>query len=200
VYDARVPDLTAYVLAGGKSTRMGSDKAFLEFGGKALLERALHTLRQLTPEVMIVGERTKFAQFGPVVEDVFRNRGPLAGIHAALTVSATDLNLMMAVDLPFMESRFLKYLLERAESTDALVTVPRSQGRLQPLCAIYRKSFQPVADRSLLRSENKIDVLFNEVKILVIEQEEIVRRGCSPAIFDNLNTPSEFDRAKGRRL
>jgi molybdopterin-guanine dinucleotide biosynthesis protein A len=107
LYDARVPDLTAYVLAGGKSTRMGSDKAFLEFGGKALLERALHTLRRLTPEVMIVGERTKFAQFGPVVEDVFRRRGPLGAIHAALTVSATDLNLMMAVDLPFVESRFL---------------------------------------------------------------------------------------------
>jgi molybdopterin-guanine dinucleotide biosynthesis protein A len=78
--------------------------------------------------------------------------------------------------------------------------VPRSQGRLQPLCAIYRKSFQPVAERSLLRSGNKIDALFSEVKMLVIEEEEILRRGCSPAMFDNLNTPSEFDRAKGQRL
>ena len=200
VYHARVADLTAFVLAGGKSTRMGANKAFLVLDGKTLLDRALHTLRRLTPEVMIVGERSKFEQFGPVIEDVFRNRGPLAGIHAALTASATDLNLMMAVDLPFMQSRFLKYLLERAESTDAPVIVARAQGRLQPLCAVYRKDFQPSAERALLRGENKIDALFHEVKTLIVEEEEIVRRRCSPAIFDNVNTPAEFNRAKGRRL
>ena len=198
MYDAAVPELTAFVLAGGKSTRMGVDKAFLEFDGKTLLDRALHNLRRLTSEVMIVGERNKFAQFGSVVEDVFHNRGPLGGIHAGLATSATDLNLMMAVDMPFMELGFLRYLLKHAEATDAVVVVPRVQGRLQPLCAIYRKFLQAAAERSLLREDNKIDVLFQHVKTTVIEEDDIIASGFSPAIFDNLNTPTEFEQAKSR--
>jgi len=195
----RVADLTAFVLAGGKSTRMGKDKAFLQFHGTTFLERALKTLHPLTPEVMIVGERAKFADFGPVVEDIFRDRGPLGGIHAALTATATDLNVILAVDLPFMETRFLKYLVKRAESIDALVTVPRAHSRLQPLCAIYRRAFQPAAERSLLRRENKIDSLFQEVTTRIIEEEEIVAGGFS-SIFDNVNTPSQLEEAKRRHL
>jgi molybdenum cofactor guanylyltransferase len=198
VYDAAVPELTAFVLAGGKSTRMGLDKAFLELDGQTLLERALHSLRRLTPEVMIVGERSKFAQFGPVLEDVFRNRGPLGGIHAGLTASATDLNLIMAVDLSFMKSDFLMFLVKHAESADAEVMVPRVLGRLQPLCAVYRKSFQAAAERSLLRGDNKIDALFHDVRTTIIEEDEIVASGFSPAIFENLNTRAEFEQAKKR--
>lgn len=190
--------MTAFVLAGGKSTRMGTDKAFLELEGNTLLDRALLTLRRLSPEVMIVGERTKFAQFGPVIEDVFHNRGPLGGIHAALTFSATDLNLVIAVDLPFLQSRFLNYLLDRARSTDALVVVPRALGRMQPLCAVYRKDFRFPAERSISRGENKIDTLFHDVKTLILEEGEIVQRGFSAAIFQNLNTPQEFEQAKKR--
>jgi molybdopterin-guanine dinucleotide biosynthesis protein A len=198
MYDGRVLEMTAFVLAGGKSTRMGEDKAFLELGGKTLLERALRSLRQLAPDVMIVGEQSKFAQFGSVVEDVFRDRGPLGGIHAALTASATDLNLMMAVDMPFMEFGFLQYLLQHAERKNAEVVVPRVLGRLQPLCAVYRKSFQAAAERSLLRGDNKIDALFQDVRTTIIDEDEIVASGFSPAIFDNLNTRTEFEQAKKR--
>ena len=77
-------DVTGFILAGGKSTRMGTDKAFIEFEGHTLLERALSLARSVTPDVRIVGAREKFAPFAPVVEDIFRERGPLGGIHAAL--------------------------------------------------------------------------------------------------------------------
>src|SRR5436305_14228643 len=97
---------------------MGTDKAFLDFKSQSLLERALHTLRVLTPEVMIVGQRTKFEKFAPVVEDVFLQRGPLGGIHAALTASATDLNLMLAETLPCSQIRFCKSLVNRSHSRD----------------------------------------------------------------------------------
>jgi molybdenum cofactor guanylyltransferase len=196
VYDARVPDLTAFVLAGGNSTRMGTDKAFLEFKGLSLVERALRTLRALTPEVMIVGERAKFAQYAPVVEDAFRARGPLGGIHAALAATATDLNIILAVDLPFIEVRFLKFLVKKAHTADALVVLPRAAGGLQPLCSVFRKDVQLVAERALLRKENKIDSLFKEVATLVIEEDELQRRRFPASMFDNLNTPHEYERAK----
>ena len=76
-------EVTAFILAGGKSTRMGADKAFIEFEGRTLLARALDLARSVTSNVCIVGTREKFARFAPVVEDVFRDRGPLGGIHAA---------------------------------------------------------------------------------------------------------------------
>jgi molybdopterin-guanine dinucleotide biosynthesis protein A len=199
VYDAHVPDLTAFVLAGGKSSRMGTDKAFLDFKSQSLLERALHTLRAVTPEVMIVGQRTKFEKFAPVVEDVFLERGPLGGIHAALTASATDLNLMLAVDLPFIDMRFLKFLVKRAHATDALVILPRAAGGLQPLCSVFRREVQPVAERALLRKENKIDLLFNQMKTLVIEENELKRCNFALTMFDNLNTREEYEQAKRKR-
>ena len=204
MYDQRVKDgteleVTAFVLAGGKSSRMGSDKAFLQFGDETFLARALNVAGAVAGEVRIVGDANKFAGFGRVVEDVYRERGPLGGIHGALWSSTTDLNLMLAVDLPFVQPKFLEYLLLRARESDAMVTVPRSGGGLQPLCAIYRREFAEVADQSLLEGRNKIDPLFARVETCVIEEDELVRAGFSMEIFRNLNTPQEFEIAKGLR-
>lgn len=178
---------------------MGSDKAFLELRGRTLLQRALDTVLELTPEAIIVGERSKFDRFGTVVEDVFRDRGPLGGIHAALTATATNLNLMLAVDLPFVDSSFLKYMLKQAASNGAIVTVPRSEDGWQPLCGVYRREFGRVAERALLQGKNKIDPLFAEVDIKAVDQAELAEHGFSPAMFRNLNTPQEFENAKRQR-
>jgi molybdopterin-guanine dinucleotide biosynthesis protein A len=205
VYDQRVQDgtelrVTAFVLAGGKSSRMGSDKAFLRLGDETLLARALKAAGSVAAEVLIVGDAKKFAGFGWVVEDLYPDRGPLGGIHAALLSSATELNLMLAVDLPFVEPRFLQYLLLRALESGALVTVPRSGQGLQPLCAVYRRGFAKVAEQSLLEGKNKIDSLFTRVKTCVIEENELARVGFSGEMFRNLNTPEEFEKAKGDRF
>jgi molybdopterin-guanine dinucleotide biosynthesis protein A len=204
VYDQRVQDgtefgVTAFVLAGGKSSRMGSDKAFLRLGDETLLAGALKAARSVAAEVLIVGDAKKLAGFGRVVEDVYCHCGPLGGIHAALSTSTTELNLMLAVDLPFVGPRFLQYLLLRARESGALVTVPRADSGLQPLCAVYRRGFAKVAEQSLLEGKNKIDSLFTRVKTCVIEADELARAGFSGEMFRNLNTPEEFEKAKGDR-
>src|SRR6266545_2118960 len=103
--------VTAFVLAGGKSTRMGTDKAFLEFQGRSLLQNALELAQNVAGEVRIVGDPERFSPWGTVVQDFYLDRGPLGGIHAALASSSTDLNLMIAVDLPFLDIPFLKHLV-----------------------------------------------------------------------------------------
>ena len=190
-----VDDVTAFVLAGGKSTRMGKDKAFLEFKGRILLARALELAAGSGREVRIVGSPAKFAAFGKVIEDIYRDHGPLAGIHAALKSSSTELNLMLAVDLPFVQPDFLKYLISAARATNALATVPRTEDGLQPLCAVYRREFAKVAEQSLAQGKNKIDALFAEVETRTVEPEELSRAGFSGKMFRNLNTPEEFDEA-----
>jgi molybdenum cofactor guanylyltransferase len=206
VYDQRVKDqranerpesgVTAFVLAGGKSSRMGSDKAFLQLGGETLLSRALKLAGAVTREVRIIGDARKFADFGEVIEDVYRDRGPLGGIHAALSASATELNLILALDLPFLTPEFLEYLIVQAQKSSATVTVPRAGGGLQPLCAVYRRAFAEVAEQSLREGKNKIDALFAKVETRVIEEDQLIKAGFSAEMFRNLNTPEELGKAK----
>src|SRR3954453_20059134 len=97
---APLSNLTAFILAGGKSTRMRTDKALLKLGEKTLLEHMLSVTRELTGDVRICGSRTRFATEAQVVEDIFPERGPLGGIHAALNSTETELNLVLSVDTP----------------------------------------------------------------------------------------------------
>jgi molybdopterin-guanine dinucleotide biosynthesis protein A len=188
--------ITAFILAGGKSARMGSDKAFLQLGGRSLLSRALDIARAVTSDVRIVGDPEKFAAFGPIVPDIYPARGPLGGIHAALSASTTDLNLILGVDLPFLDLRFLQFLIAEAQSADAVVTVPWADGHFQPLCAVYRKAFLPMAEHALDQGRNKLDALFSEVPARVISEKELSAAGFDFAIFRNLNTPEEWEQAK----
>jgi molybdopterin-guanine dinucleotide biosynthesis protein A len=199
VKDGTKPSVTAFVLAGGKSSRMGRDKAFLRLGDETLLSQALTFASAVASEVRILGDAKKFAAFGRVVEDVYRERGPLGAIHAALSGSTTELNLMLAVDLPFVTQKLLRYLLSRALESGAMVTVPRVGSGFQPLCAVYRRGFADVAEQSLLEGKNKIDSLFARVETCVIKENEFVRAGFSGEMFRNLNTPEEFEKAKGER-
>lgn len=187
---------TAFILAGGRSTRMGSDKAFLDLNGKPLIAHALDLLRAITQEVKIVGDPQKFSALAPVIDDIYPARGPLGGIHAALAGTSTTWNWVLGVDLPFIESRFLNYLIAQAQSTDAVVTVPSANGHMQPLCAVYRKEFCPVAERALSAGKNKIDALFGQVLTRIIQEPELAALGFPARMFRNLNTPADWQQAK----
>lgn len=190
--------INGFVLAGGQSSRMGVDKALLELNGRSLLERALETLSKVVGGVWILGSREKFGGFGNVLEDEFPSHGPLGGIHAALRASHEDLNLILAVDMPFVEVRFLEYLGEQARGTTAAVTVPRAGGGWQPLCAIYQREFAEVAEPALRAGKNKIDPLFNQVPLRVVEEAELRQHDFAVEMFRNLNTPEDLSAARMR--
>ena len=185
-------NLTAFILAGGKSTRMGRDKAFVELQGRTLLARALELARSVAGEVRIVGDRTKFAAFAPVIEDLFPGCGPLAGIHTALRASQTDLNLMLAVDLPLISPELLQYLVARARATLAMVTAAKTKDGWQPLCAVYRRKFADVAEPALRGGNYKIVPLFEPAFTQLISEEALAHAGFSADIFRNVNTPEEL--------
>jgi len=187
---------SGFVVAGGQSSRMGSDKAFLEWEGKPLIERALDTLRTVCSDVAIVGARTKFARYGTVVEDVYPGSGPLAGIHAGLLHSGADLNFMLAVDMPFVSQHLLRFLFGIAENERTVVTAPRLSGRFQPLCAAYRRSFVAPAEQALREGKNKIDALFAGLRVRIVEEDELAAAGFSAALFRNLNTPEDLHSAR----
>jgi molybdenum cofactor guanylyltransferase len=144
------PSVTGFVLAGGKSTRMGRDKAVLQLDGRTLLEHALQTVREACGSAVILGSRELYGNYGvEVVEDIYPGCGPLSGIHAALTHTRTEFNLMIAVDTPFLSADFLRFMVERAVESQATVTTPEIGGYRQPLCSVYSREFLAIAEKAL---------------------------------------------------
>jgi len=160
--------------------------------------------------VTIVGDPARFAKYAStkygsakcesVVADIFPGCGPLAGIHAALVHSPAELNLMLAVDMPFVSRELLAFLFAAAADEDnhAIVTVPRTNKGLQPLCAVYRRDFSIAAEQALRAGKYKIDAIFSSVSVRVIEESELLAAGFSERSFFNLNTPQDRLAAEGR--
>jgi molybdopterin-guanine dinucleotide biosynthesis protein A len=191
-----VKDVAAFILAGGRSTRMGRDKSLLHLRGRTLLERALEAPRSVTGRIRIVGPKAKF---GPdAIEDLFADRGPLGGIHAALAQSTAEINLVLSVDMPFVATEFLQLLAEESRRTGAVVTVPFIAEQWQPLCAAYRREFAGLAERALQAGKNKIDPLFCHTTVRRLDDEELKRLAFDARMFDNLNTPEDLARAQER--
>jgi molybdopterin-guanine dinucleotide biosynthesis protein A len=189
----------AFVLAGGKSSRMGTNKAFLDFRGQTLLHLSLATLKSVCDDVVIVGDPALFAEFGPVISDLFPGCGPLGGIHAALKHSSADLNLMLAVDMPFVSPELLRFLFAAAENTDSIVTVPHTANGFQPLCAVYRRDFIETAEANLRAGKYKIDASFSAIPLRAIEGSELAAAGFPEKDFFNVNTLDDRSAAEGLR-
>jgi molybdopterin-guanine dinucleotide biosynthesis protein A len=191
-----VNDVAAFVLAGGESRRMGRDKALIEVNGRTLLARMLETVGAVTSSVQVVGSPAKYGAFAPVVPDIYPERGPLGGIHAALRASSHELNLVVGVDLVHVTADLVRYLVGLAQGSTAVVTVPRAAGYLQPLCAVYRRAFAALAGEALELGRNKVDALYDRCAVRVIEEAELRTAGFDPAVFTNVNTPENLEAAR----
>ena len=185
--------VSAFILAGGRSSRMGSDKALLPFGGENLLQLALSKAEAISPTPIIVGDRQRYSIYGEVIEDRFPGCGPLAGIHAALCATKTDLNLILSVDMPLMTTGFLSWLMTLAGSGVELAFVPEVQDRRQPLCAVYRRAARPVIEQALEAGDFRVDHIFPLLPTRYVTEDELRAAGFSPDIFCNINTPADYE-------
>jgi molybdopterin-guanine dinucleotide biosynthesis protein A len=199
--------VNAFVLAGGQSTRMGRDKALLEFDGRPLIQNALERLRELGFDRRICGSRPDLQRFAPVVADNVPGCGPLGGIEAALAASDSELNLFVPVDTPLLPGVFLRWLMARAETSGAVATVPVSAGRPEPLCAVYSHRIAEGLRQSLQAGEHKVMTAIEHAAAALGERVdrfamESVLAALPPGVwpaepplwewFCNVNTPADF--------
>lgn len=153
----RALNAEGWVLTGGRSLRMGRDKAGVEIAGVPLLERMLRKLKELGLRARVAGMRAPAEGIGAeVVSDLHPDCGPLSGIETALMRSEMPLVLALGVDLPLIETEFLGWMFERAQVTGAAATIPRVLGEPQPLCAVYRRELLPVVTRALESGDYKV--------------------------------------------
>ncbi len=136
--------ITGCILAGGKSSRYGTDKALIRIGEQTLIEKTAHELSSVFSRMLIVSNSTETCEFlnFPVYPDIIRNIGPLGGIHSALTHAETDKVFLISCDLPYMTADFIHFIA--VHHSESPIILPVTNGIIQPLCGLYSKSCLPV--------------------------------------------------------
>jgi len=187
--------ITAIVLAGGRSRRLGFDKALLRLGHETLLEATVRKVAILSDEVIVAGGGLFPYRLPNVrlVADIYRGCGPLAGIHAGLVAASHFHSLVVACDMPFLNLALLRYMVERAPGYD--VVIPRLDDKLEPLHAVYSKHCLGPIERLLERRDFKIIRFFPEVQVCYLEKDEIERFDPKHLSFFNINTVEDLKQA-----
>jgi len=173
-----------YVLAGGRSSRMGQDKALLPFRGQTLVHAVARAVEQSAGSAVLVGR----AAFGPyrAIPDLYPGEGPLAGILTALADTAASWNLIVACDMPELTAPFLLGLLEAAEASAADALVPAGpSGRLEPLCAVYHGRARAPLEAAFRAGVRKITAALEGVRAVRFPVAEILP-------LQNVNTPEDW--------
>lgn len=191
--------MTAIVLAGGKSSRMKTNKALLSLGEKTMIEGIIDKLRDLFPEIILVTNTPEEYRFLglPMVGDVFQQVGPLAGLHAGLLAASSPHVFAVACDMPFLNLELIRYMQEQMDGY--AVVVPRLGELIEPMYAIYSKECLAPIERKLQAGEHKIISFYDSVPVRYIDQEEIEQFGSASEIFFNVNTPEEYREAQRKR-
>jgi molybdopterin-guanine dinucleotide biosynthesis protein A len=221
----RMPsDVSGYVLAGGKSSRMGQDKALLKLAGKPLVLRAVEKLRRVCVEVSILGSRPELEVYAPLIRDVHEGCGPVGGIEAAFLHSTKVWNLFMAVDMPFLPAEFLDGWVRRVMGQKAArVALFTVDGVPQPALCLLHQEVGPFVRDAVARGRFKLFPLLVEAGKELAAREGVsldevllnppwngemfdekgagwtptkAQRSTQHLWFANLNTPEEFGEAE----
>jgi molybdopterin-guanine dinucleotide biosynthesis protein A len=183
-------DTEAFILAGGASSRMGTDKSQLPLEGQTFTERIAETLLKLTDSVYVVGRQAESSL--PSVADVYPQWGALGGLHAALTACKREWAIVVACDLPFATAELFSFLAEKRVDHDAVVPI-QEDGRPQPLAALYRVDPCRQHATELIEAGRRRPLdLLEAVKTRWISFAEIRNLDQAERFFVNINTPSDY--------
>lgn len=192
----RFIDISAILLAGGASTRMGGrNKAFLKIGAKTIIQREIDALEPIFDRIIIITNNfDTYSCLGkPMFADIKPGHGSLGGIFTGLNCCSTEYGFIFACDMPFLNQEVISYICKRSWGHD--ITIPRIGGYLEPLHAVYSARCIPFIEKLMQRGNLKIKKLFNEVDMLEIEQQELATIDPCLQFHINVNTPTDLDKA-----
>lgn len=185
-------DASGIVLAGGHSSRMGRNKAMLQYNAETIIERTVRELQKEVSDIIIaVNDTLKYHISGAVnIPDVYPDSGPLGGIHAGLLQAKYRHAFVISCDMPLFSAWLAGYLLDRSPGYD--VVVPKVNGRWEPLCAVYSKDCLEAIEKHIQRREKKVTRIYPELRVLEIDQQELMKLGKTQDLFYNMNTPEDY--------
>lgn len=176
--------ITGIILAGGKSSRMGTDKGLIRLNGKPMIQHILDPMAKICQRILIVTSNPMYGMFGfELVKDEAPDYGPVMGILSGLKQSDTDRNLVLSCDAPFVTFDLLKKLVLHSDNTDVIAA--QSEKRIHPLIAVYNRSCLPVFEQAVIDNEHRLKTVLEQLKVeeLIVENDEQLR---------NLNTQADL--------
>lgn len=195
-------EATAIILAGGKSSRMGTNKALLPIEGKANIQLIKEQLTPYFSQIMIAtNDFEAYAFLGlPMIKDEYEGLGPMAGIHAGLKNSKTETNFFVACDMPFASGELVKHLVDLSEEYEAVV--PRINGKLHPLFSVFKKTILPKIEQCLLGENLRMSDLLSTLEVRYVNEIELanVISGNIEKIFYNMNSPLDYQKVIRQNL
>jgi molybdopterin-guanine dinucleotide biosynthesis protein A len=186
-------DITGIILAGGKNSRMGINKAFLEIDGTRLIDNILAVYQKIFSEIIIVtNDPLSYTEFSEtlIVTDIYKEKGALGGIYTGLFYATYDYSFVTACDMPFLNEDFIIYLTGQAGKHD--IIVPELPEGFQPLHAIYSRNCLSHIKKLLIADKLKIAGFYKEVRLLSIPEEKIKPFNKDGRLFLNVNTPEDL--------
>lgn len=188
-----IDEMTGVILAGGASSRFGSNKALAVHDGRPLIGLVAETLERLFAHRLLVTNTPEIYEFlgWPTVGDHFRGAGPLAGIHAALGAVTTPYAFVAGCDMPFV-SEVLVCLLAELANGDWDAVVPCPGGRPEPLYAIYHRRCRPIIEAGLLRDQRKVGLVLQALHVRRVEESELLAVLPDLGTFLNVNRPGDM--------
>lgn len=188
--------MTSIVLAGGKSFRLGRDKALETIGGRFLIEHVIGRLSLLGNEIIVVTSQTNTLPYLGVKQltDIYIDKGPLGGIYSGLRAAPCFHSLVVGCDMPLLNVALLRHIMELSPGFD--VVIPRVDDNVEPLHAVYSKNCLTSIEAALDQNRLQVQGFFNEVKVRYIDDAELKKYDPKHLSFFNVNSEADLERAQ----
>jgi len=186
--------MTVIILAGGKSSRMGFDKAFIELGGISIIKRQLKLLKTIfTKTIIVTNDPARYnLKNVVVVPDITAGCGPLAGIYSGLRRSDSFYNFVVACDMPFLQEAPIRAIIQQKDGYD--VVIPRIDRKYHPLFGLYSRRCIPVIEKMMAQNRLNVSSIFPVVRSRFISKQEMKKTDRNLTTLVNINTKSELRR------
>jgi molybdopterin-guanine dinucleotide biosynthesis protein A len=184
--------VSGIILAGGKSSRYGSNKALVKVNGARLIERAVAAMKTVFEQVILVTNTPDDYAFLelPMVQDLIKGLGPIGGIYTGLETISEKAGFFVACDMPFLQEGLLRHMVDVREDFDAVI--PRMDWMIEPLHALYTKNCLPVIQASIEAHEYQIVKCLQQLRVRYVEREELLAFDPKLLSFFNINEPKDL--------
>lgn len=201
-------DITGIILSGGKSKRMGTNKSFLKIDGKTVIERTVDLMKGLFDRVLLITNEPEQYEFLnlEIYQDIYKNVGPIAGIHSGLIHSGTDKNFIISCDMPLITKNVIEFIIKK--QTGKSITITKADGFIQQLCGVYSKEVIPEIENLIENKTSDVQVGNHKCscKVLQLVQNidsdiiniETEYEDYEKGMFLNMNRPEDYENLKSR--
>ena len=184
-------EIKVHILSGGKSSRMGTEKGLVELGGKAFVSHLIDTVSTITDDISIIANSHLYSSFHvEVLPDIILNKGPLAGIYTGLVNSSAERNLFLSCDIPLINKETLLFLIKASENEKGPAVILHN-GKVEPLCGIYRK--EQASNLNELLEKNELSVMHALKNLSTLYVDISKESFYRPELFQNINTKQELE-------